>query len=335
MDLLTQGLLGAALAQAGSKQQETRIATGVGFFAGLLADADILIQSDQDPLLTVEFHRHFTHSIFFVPFGALIAALILWFFLRHKLSFLRLYFYCFLGYSLSGVLDGLTSYGTHLFWPISQERVALNLISVIDPVFTLILLAGVIIAFRKKTKTFARISLFLAGLYLCIGWLQLQRAENMAAFLAQTRGHVIETSIVKPTLANLILWRSIYEMNGKFYVDAIRVGFFSEPKVYEGETIEKFIPGIHAPKLPEKSVLADDIERFTHFSAGYIGIQPERPHLLIDVRYSNLPTSTDPLWAIVIDLHRPDQHAQYQLFRDASHEIRQKFLAFLLGEHIN
>ena len=80
MDLLTQGLLGAALAQAGSKQQETRIATGVGFFAGLLADADILIQSDQDPLLTVEFHRHFTHSIFFVPFGALIAALILWFF---------------------------------------------------------------------------------------------------------------------------------------------------------------------------------------------------------------------------------------------------------------
>lgn len=335
MDLLTQGLLGAALAQAGSKQQETRIATGVGFFAGLLADADILIQSDQDPLLTVEFHRHFTHSIFFVPFGALIAALMLWFFLRHKLSFLRLYFYCFLGYSLSGVLDGLTSYGTHLFWPISQERVALNLISVIDPVFTLILLAGVIIAFRKKTKTFARISLFLAGLYLCVGWVQLQRAENMTAFLAQTRGHVIETSIVKPTLANLILWRSIYEMNGKFYVDAIRVGFFSEPKVYEGETIEKFIPGIHAPKLPEKSVLADDIERFTHFSAGYIGIQPERPHLLIDVRYSNLPTSTDPLWAIVIDLHRPDQHAQYQLFRDASYEIRQKFLAFLLGEHIN
>lgn len=64
MDLLTQGLLGAALAQAGSKQQETRVATGVGFFAGLIADADILIQSDQDPLLTVEFHRHFTHSIF-------------------------------------------------------------------------------------------------------------------------------------------------------------------------------------------------------------------------------------------------------------------------------
>lgn len=335
MDLLTQGLLGSALAQAGSKRQETRIATGVGFFAGLLADADILIQSDQDPLLTVEFHRHFTHSIFFVPFGALIAALMLWFFLRHKLSFLRLYFYCLLGYSLSGVLDGFTSYGTHLFWPLSQERVALNLISVIDPVFTLILLAGVIITFRKKAEMFARVSLLLAGLYLCVGWGQLQRAENIAISLAATRGHSVEASIVKPTLANLILWRSIYETNGKFYVDAIRIGLFSDPKVYEGEIIEKFIPGVHSPELPDKSVLAEDIERFTHFSAGYIGIQPERPHVLIDVRYSNLPTSTDPLWAIVIDLQQPDQHARYQLFRDASHEIRQKFLAFLLGEHLN
>src|SRR5690242_17240343 len=127
MDLLTQGLLGASLAQSGTRQNETRLATGVGFFAGLLADADILIQSVNDPLLTVEFHRHFTHSIFFVPFGSLIAALILWPFLRKRLSFSRLYLFCFLGYSLSGVLDALTSYGTHLFWPVSEERVALNI----------------------------------------------------------------------------------------------------------------------------------------------------------------------------------------------------------------
>ena len=334
MDLLTQGLLGASLAQAGAKQQEIRIATGVGFFAGLLADADILIQSDNDPLLTVEFHRHFTHSIYFVPLGGLIATFILWFFLRHKLSFLRLYLFCLLGYSLSGVLDALTSYGTHLFWPLSQERVALNLISVIDPIFTLILLVAMILAFRKKTAVLARTGLFFAGIYLCIGWIQLQRAENMALTLAETRGHRIEVSIVKPTLANLILWRSIYETGGKFYVDAIRVGFFSEPKIYEGEVIEKFIPSLHTPELSEKSVLADDIARFNHFSGGYLGIKPERPHLLIDVRYSNLPTSTDPLWAIEINTHKPDQHAQYQLFRDASHNVRQRFMSLLLGEHI-
>lgn len=64
MDLLTQGLLGASMAQSGAKHDETRIAAGVGFFAGVIADADILIQSENDPLLNIEFHRHFTHSIF-------------------------------------------------------------------------------------------------------------------------------------------------------------------------------------------------------------------------------------------------------------------------------
>ena len=114
MDLLTQGLLGATMAQSGAKQQETRIATGIGFVAGIAADVDILIQSENDPLLNIEFHRHFTHSLFFVPLGALIVALLLWPFLRKRLSFARLYLFACRGYCLSGVLDAFTSYGTNL-----------------------------------------------------------------------------------------------------------------------------------------------------------------------------------------------------------------------------
>ena len=153
MDLFTQGLLGATMAQAGAQQRETRIATGIGFVAGIAADADILIQSEQDPLLNIEFHRHFSHSLFFVPFGALIVAMVLWFLLRRRLSFARLYFFTLLGYCLSGVLDAFTSYGTHLLWPLSNERVAWSIISVIDPIFTLILLVAAIIAFKKKQPT--------------------------------------------------------------------------------------------------------------------------------------------------------------------------------------
>jgi len=47
------------------------------FFAGLLADSDVLIHSSSDPLLTIEYHRHFTHSVFFVPIGVLLAAAVL------------------------------------------------------------------------------------------------------------------------------------------------------------------------------------------------------------------------------------------------------------------
>ncbi len=335
MDLLTQGLLGASLAQAGAQKNEIRIATGVGFFAGLLADADILIQSSNDPLLTVEFHRHFTHSIFFVPFGGFIAALILWPLLRRQLSFTRLYLFCFLGYCLSGALDALTSYGTHLFWPVSEARVAFNIISVIDPIFTLILLIAVAYACKKDVVFAARAGLVVAGAYLLFGWVQLQRAEATAVALADSRGHVTERLLVKPTLANLVLWRSIYETEGKFYVDAIRVGLFSEPRIYPGESIKKFMIEQHFDQFSRDSVLAKDISRFTIFSGGFVATQPEHPNLLIDVRYSNLPTTIAPLWGIEMDLHDPNQHALYRLFRDASEETRQKFLAYLMGQSID
>lgn len=333
MDLITQGLLGATMAQSGAKQKEIRIATGIGFFSGILADADILIQSANDPLLNVEFHRHFTHSIFFVPFGALIAACILWLFLRKRLSFTRIYLFALLGYCLSGVLDAFTSYGTHLLWPVSESRLAFNIISVIDPVFTIILLVGVVYAFKRYTITAARAGLLLATVYLSFGWFQHQRAVIIAEELANERSHAIEQLMVKPTLGNLVLWRSIYQTGDQFFVDAIRIGLLSEPIVYTGDSIKKFVLKRDMNGLPPASVLSTDISRFTAFSAGFVAIHPEQPNILIDVRYSNLPTTVSPLWAIEMDLSNPDQHAQYMLYRDSSKETREKFMSLLLGNH--
>lgn len=334
MDLLTQGLLGATMAQSGAKQQEMRIVTGIGFFAGIAADVDILIQSENDPLLNIEFHRHFTHSLFFVPLGALIVAFILWPFLRKRLPFARLYWFTFLGYCLSGTLDAFTSYGTNLLWPVSNERVALNIISVLDPAFTLILLIAGAIAFKKYKHTAARIGLLLAAVYLSFGWVQMQRAETAATALIAEREHRAERLLVKPTLANLVLWRSIYEFDGQFHVDAIRVGLFSVPRIYPGESVEKFVLERDLQGLPASSVLAQDIERFSHFSSEFLAIRPQQPNVLVDVRYSNLPTTIAPLWGIEIDPAQPDRHARYKLYRDSSSATREKFMKLLLGEHV-
>ena len=333
MDLLTQGLLGATMAQSGAKQQEVRIATGIGFFAGIAADADILIQSENDPLLNIEFHRHFTHSLFFVPLGALIVTLLLWPLLRKRIVFSRLYLFALLGYCLSGVLDAFTSYGTHLLWPLDDERIAWNIISVIDPIFTLILLTTGFIAFKKYTNRIARIGLLLAATYLSFGWWQLQRAETVTQSLIAARGHHAEELLVKPTLGNLVLWRSIYQSEGKLYVDAIRVGLFSESHIYPGESIEKFVFDRDMRTLPSASILATDIARFTHFSGGLVAIRPEQPNVLIDVRYSNLPTTIAPLWGIEMNPEQPNQHAKYTIYRDSSRTTREKFIKLLLGEH--
>ena len=72
MDPLTQGALGAALPQATRSKLHVGIAGGLGFLAGMTADLDVLIRSEADPLLFLEYHRQFTHALIFIPVGGLL-----------------------------------------------------------------------------------------------------------------------------------------------------------------------------------------------------------------------------------------------------------------------
>ena len=112
MDPLTQGAIGAALPQATRNKTHVGIAGALGFLAGLAADADVLIRSESDPLLFLEYHRQFTHALVFIPFGALICAGVFFALARRTLSFRETYLACLLGYTTHGVLDACTTYGT-------------------------------------------------------------------------------------------------------------------------------------------------------------------------------------------------------------------------------
>ena len=330
MDILSQGILGGVLAQTVAKKEETKLATIIGIFSGIIADADIFIASSSDPLLNIEFHRHFTHSIFFIPFGALIAALILWPFLHKKLSNQRLYLFSLLGYSLSGFLDACTSYGTHLFWPISDQRISFNIISIIDPVFTLILIAALIYTLIKKSSHIARIGLVMSFSYMLLGVVQHYRAQLVAEELALSRGHITSQHVIKPTVANNLLWRSVYIAGNHIYVDAIRLGVFSDNKIFIGESVEKFDVNQFLTENQTSSVLYHDIQRFTKFSNDYIAIDKTQPNVIGDIRYSMLPISAKPLWGIIVDKEKLNQHADYQFFRDNSSKIKKQFLDMLL-----
>jgi inner membrane protein len=330
MDILTQGLVGGVLAQSLARKNERKIATLVGVVAGLLADADILIRSSSDPLLNIEYHRHFTHSLVFIPVGAAIAMLLLWPFVRRHLSAGRLYLFSLAGYSMSGALDAFTSYGTHLFWPFSDERVALNIISIVDPVFTLILLVTLLTGLQLGQRKVAFAGLFLCMMYLGMGFVQLQRAGQVAEDLRDKRGHLAMQSVVKPTLANLVLWRSVYIHEDRIHVDAIRVGLFDAGRVFEGESVARFSLDRDLPQLDESSVLYADIVRFLSFSDGYVALDPMQANVVGDIRYSMLPVSARPLWGIVIDPDKPQVHADYRFFRDSGPSVRETFLNLLL-----
>ena len=87
MDPVTQGAFGAIFAQTISNKKKILFGSIVGCCAGLAPDLDIFIRSVSDPLLKLEYHRQFTHSIIFIPIGALIVTLFSRILFKKYLSF--------------------------------------------------------------------------------------------------------------------------------------------------------------------------------------------------------------------------------------------------------
>ncbi len=330
MDIFTQSILGAGLAQSVAKKEHVKLATLAGLVSGVLADADVFISSTTDPLLALEYHRHFTHSVFFIPLGALAAFILLWPLLRKKLSPAYLYLYCFMGYLLSGFIDACTSYGTHLFWPVSDTRVSWHIISIVDPVFTLFLLSGVVFGIIKLSNRYSRLGLIFAGCYLLIATVQFHRAENSIYELAEQRNHEIEKIIVKPTIGNIILWRSVYLYDDQFYIDAARIGV--DRKIYPGTSVNQFSISENMPDLDSSSVLYNDIQRFIHFSDNYVSYYPDNDTVIGDIRYSMSPAGSIPLWGIEMNLSDINQHVKYEFYRSTSDETREQFINMLFGK---
>lgn len=76
MDPVSQGAFGAIFAQTISNKKKLLAGSILGCIAGLAPDIDIFIRSGTDPLLKLEFHRQFTHSLVFIPIGALLVTLL-------------------------------------------------------------------------------------------------------------------------------------------------------------------------------------------------------------------------------------------------------------------
>ncbi|MCG9682887.1 metal-dependent hydrolase [Vibrio sp. Isolate23] len=332
MDPLTQGLIGAALPQSVCDKKHLLVAGGLGMLAGMSPDLDVLIRSSSDPLLFLEYHRQFTHSLLFIPFGSLLCALVLhWIFSRRcGLAFGQSWLYCALGYSTHALLDACTSYGTQLLWPFSQERYAWNMVSVVDPIFTLPIFICLAVTFRKRTPWGARIALLWVLAYLSLGIIQKERAYNEGLQLAQERNHSPNRIEVKPSFANILVWKVIYETDGHYHVDAIRLG--SSTKIYSGESIAKLDINRDLPWLKQNSQQAKDIERFRRFSNGYLALHPNEKLSVIDVRYSMIPNKFDPMWSIKLSPSlAPEQHARYVTNREHFTTKRQDFWEILLG----
>lgn len=304
MDPVSQGVLGGVAAQQFRHKTEKAAALVVGVLAGMVPDLDVLISSSTDPLLFLEYHRHFTHALVFIPIGALICAAAFciafktWFG-RSRIGFKQVYLWSFAGYSTHALLDACTTYGTQLLWPFSSIRVAWNNVSVVDPLFTLPLLVLLVMAVLRRSTWLARASLLYVFGYLGLGYVQQYRAAEVANELARQRGHAAVNLGVKPSFANIIVWKSVYEHDGHYFVDAIRAGLTKT--YFEGVQVTKLDLDDHMSWLDKSSQQAKDIERFRWFSNNHLGLDPSNSLRIIDVRYSLVPNDVVGMWGVELD----------------------------------
>lgn len=330
MDIVTHGLLGALAAGAISRNQQLPKACVVGFLAALFPDMDVLIRSSSDALVGLTYHRHFTHSLVFVPIGALLVCLLVIPLARGKLSKTEIYLFACAGYLSACLLDACTSYGTHLLWPFITEPISLNIIAVVDPVFSFILLLALITTWFSRTKIWSYTGLILACLYLLIGLQQHQRAFSEAEKLAQDRGLNPARILVKPTMANVVLWRSIIVVDQTAYIDAIRVGWLSENKIYQGDSVTIFDPKI-SDRLPKTSRSYQDLQTYYLLADRLLVQHPDDSNFIGDLRYSMLPDSAVPMWGLEVNPQQPDQAPEFIVKREMSPALREKFLQMLKG----
>lgn len=205
MDSITQAALGASIAGAVAGKTLGRSALLTGALLGTLPDLDVVIDYGS-AVANFTQHRGFSHSLFIlIPLSFLIAwGLWRW---KPQLSYQRWLALVGLILVTHPLLDAFTTYGTQLFWPLG-DPVALNSIFIIDPLYTLPLLAGCLVFLIRPPATNAvATGLVLSTLYL--GWTLVAQqwiTDRVQPALAEV-GMNEASLLVQPMPFNTILWR--------------------------------------------------------------------------------------------------------------------------------
>ncbi len=299
MDPLTQTLLGAAAAQAVFGRRLGPAAALLGAIGGELPDIDVFLPL-ADPALPHEYHRHFTHSLLFIPFGDALATLPFLAFKRFRRDWKTALGAATVGCATHALLDTCTSYGTYLLWPFVNRRLAWDVISIIDPAFTLILAAAVVWALAAGSMRPARVGLALCLLYIGLGTVQHARVKSVQSRLAAERGHERQRGRVMPTMGNLVVWRSVYEADGRLYADAVRVGA-GAARVKRGTSA----PVITIDQVADVPRVREVFEGLRAFADGYVAPVAGQATLIGDMRYSMVTSGFDPIWGLRVELGNP------------------------------
>ncbi len=312
MDSVTQAVLGAAVGQAVLGRQLGPKAALLGALGGTLPDLDLLFV-DAASLDYFVSHRGISHSVFFGPLLALPLAWAgqRW---RPEPGYARWWWAWMLVLLTHPLLDLFTNYGTQLLAPLSREPFAIPAISIIDPVYTLTLAAGLGLALAGRTKALWA-AFVLSSAYLGLCTLQNDKALQLAR--AQTALPEVRatTTLFSPWLRRVMAWDG----------EQLQVGFVStwkpQPIRWQRMPIDP-----RAAQLAREAEASAPGQVFTRFANGarYPYIHRDeagREELRIaDARFGIPGSTLGGFWGLAVPLQdgrlQTDQAYRFQRLRE-------------------
>jgi inner membrane protein len=248
MDTITHGLLAAAVAQLGFRQRIGRDASWMAAAAAVSPDLDVFV----GPLITsmggngnnhLFEHRGLSHSLLLAPLIAAAVAGAWWLgrrlILRRRqpddsspapAPFWLIYACTLLALITHPLLDWCTPYGTELLAPLSGTRYAADCISIVDFLFTGILILGLVacLATRRllpRKEPQSSLMLGRAGFVLALAYLGAGYVLHNEA-VTEARARLPDSRIVRvdayPALGTIFTWRVVVEADDTWTAMRIR-----------------------------------------------------------------------------------------------------------------
>jgi len=222
---VTQGLLGAAIGQAGFAHSLGRRALGWGALVGMLPDLDVVAAPLHGGFGEMIYHRGTTHALWFGPVAGSLLGWCLWRWRDGVPGRLRAWIgLCVVVLVTHPLLDVFTPYGTQLLAPFSRARFAWNGVGIIDPFYSAILATSLAagLAWAPRARTAAVAGLILSTLYLGYGVLANTAAERDLRSALALEGVHGATVRVYPTMFQPWLRRFVARTP-----EEIRVGLYT------------------------------------------------------------------------------------------------------------
>ena len=213
MDSLTQATLGAAVGEAMLGKKIGGKAALIGAVIGTIPDLDVLLTPFFTPLENISIHRGYSHSVLFCLLGAfLIAYLLSHLKVTKAEAYWRLWLLSSLGLFTHVLLDAFTTYGTQLFLPFTDFRVSFDSINIVDPFYTVPLLAGVLLSvFRfapdaRRRALPNQIGLLVSTAYLLFTLVNKAHIENVFATALAKQDIKYEKMLTVPVKVGNMIW---------------------------------------------------------------------------------------------------------------------------------